>query len=188
MNKKSLAIGALTLAFVIGSSGIVNAAPNDGSPQANWTARSGGHTGQRPTAMGKVTANNGSSLTITDNKGTTYTIDISGASITKGYGTSSVTLQASDIKVNDQIRVTGTLSGTNVTATKVMVGGGFGRGQNGARRPGTKPTVKPTTKQVVKKQTIFKKPVVKKVVAKKQVVKKPVVKKPIVKKVAKKVK
>lgn len=96
----------------------------------------------QPHVGGIITAINGTTLTVTAgprNDGGTFTINASGASVTKD-GTSSA---LSSLVVGDHIMAEGTISGTNVTATKIVSGqkgfgmvmgmgmgkrGGFGRG------------------------------------------------------------
>ncbi len=89
---------------------------------------------QLPEVVGKVTAVNGNTITVTKNahrefkRGTStpvttttppapiiYTIDASNAVVIKGNATSTV----ASITVGDVLSVQGTVSGTNVTATKI---------------------------------------------------------------------
>ncbi len=70
---------------------------------------------------GNVTAINGTTITMTEESnegGAIYTINASGATLTKEGGTA----QLSDIKVGDKIFVQGTVDGTNVTATSISLG------------------------------------------------------------------
>lgn len=106
-----------------------------------------------PAATGKVTAVNGTTITLSGmamptTKGakpteTTYTVDVSGATITKvaqpaakGDKPTETTISASGIAVGDMLMVEGTVSGTSVTATKVTDGAGMsgfgGRGRGPA--------------------------------------------------------
>ncbi len=96
----------------------------------------------KPTAAGEVTAINGNSITIKNNRtGASYVVDASAAVMEKfpekvGTGQQSTpqaptVITIADIKVGDHLNVQGTISGTNVAATKVVVGQigtGFGRG------------------------------------------------------------
>ena len=66
---------------------------------------------------GTVTAINGNTITISHTDGTTYTIDASAAKVTK-----MVDITVGDIKVGDRIGAEGTVSGTTVTATRIMDG------------------------------------------------------------------
>lgn len=75
----------------------------------------GGHRG--PGVMGTVSAVSGNTVTITNNDGTSYTIDASNAEVSKVS-----TVSVSDIKVGDTIGVDGTVSGTSVTAKHIMDG------------------------------------------------------------------
>ena len=82
----------------------------------------------QPGVGGTVTAVSGNTITVTGMDGKTYTVDASGATITK-----DMTVGVADIKVGDTIGAQGTVNGTNVTATNIhdgkmpMMGGkGFG--------------------------------------------------------------
>ncbi len=73
-----------------------------------------GHHG-RNGVMGEVTAVNGTTITVKDMDGTTYTVDANAASVQK-----MVAGSLSDIQVGDRIGVEGTKTGTNVAASKIM--------------------------------------------------------------------
>ena len=81
----------------------------------------GGHGGRGPGGaggpgvMGKVTAVNGTTITVTGKDGQSYTVNAGAATIQK-----MTTGALSDIAVGDQIGVQGTVSGTTVTATNIM--------------------------------------------------------------------
>ncbi len=92
---------------------------------------------ERPILAGKVTAISGTTLTIeskhpgkdtTDAK--TYSVSIANAQVIKGFEKGQPTAgAASDIKVGDMVAIDGTISGTIVTATKVITGmPGHGKG------------------------------------------------------------
>lgn len=66
---------------------------------------------------GKVTAVNGSTLTITVSNGTTYAVDASQAKLIRRFGGS---MTVSDVQVNDQIYVQGTLTGTAIKARAIQ--------------------------------------------------------------------
>jgi hypothetical protein len=66
---------------------------------------------------GTVSAINGTTLTITNADGTSYTVDASKATVTK-----TVSEAVSDIKVGDTLGVDGTVSGTSVAAVHIMAG------------------------------------------------------------------
>lgn len=92
--------------------------------------------GVRPTAGGEVTAISGNTITIKDRRtGTVYAVDASSATLEKFAESTTATITVSDIKVGDHVQVQGTISGTNITATKItdgQMGKGFGhRGQMG---------------------------------------------------------
>jgi hypothetical protein len=70
---------------------------------------------------GNVTAINGTIITMqeeADEGGASYTVDTSGATVTKDGATAAL----SDIQTGDKIFVQGTTSGTNVTATSISLG------------------------------------------------------------------
>lgn len=81
--------------------------------------------------FGKVTAINGTTITITDNRNnTTYTVNASNATVTKNGAASSI----SGIAAGDTIVVQGTTSGSSVTATKISDGvGTSGNYPNGGK-------------------------------------------------------
>lgn len=94
----------------------------------------------RPLAEGKVTAISGNSITMSGHQGmmssstpeTIFTIDATNAKVLKNNSTSSV----SAILVGDTIGVSGTLSGTTITATIIHDGimrGRFGEGKEDGR-------------------------------------------------------
>jgi len=89
-----------------------------------------------PGVRGTVTAISGDTITVsaktfaqgsTTSTATTYTVNASGATVTKANAASSV----SAIAVGDTISVQGTVSGTNVTATKIQDGVMAMPGSNG---------------------------------------------------------
>lgn len=87
-----------------------------------------------PGVFGTVSAISGTTLTVTSKggpsttstSGTTYTVDASNATVIKDGATSTV----SAIATGDTVMVQGTVSGTNVTATKINDGAlqGMGKG------------------------------------------------------------
>lgn len=93
-------------------------------------------------ATGEVISINGKTITIKNNRtGISYAVDATSAAFEKisvvanGNKTSSpptpTVITIADVKVGDHLMVAGTVSGTNVAATKVtvgQVGQGFGRG------------------------------------------------------------
>lgn len=74
---------------------------------------------------GSVTAINGSLLTISGRDKTSYTLDASAATITKGRPNASTTLGIADIKVGDRLTAVGSLNGSSVSATSIFDAGQF---------------------------------------------------------------
>lgn len=66
---------------------------------------------------GTVAAVNGTTVTITNTDGTSYTVDASDTKVSK-----VVELTVGDIKVGDEIGVMGEVSGTKVVAKHIMDG------------------------------------------------------------------
>jgi hypothetical protein len=81
--------------------------------------------GIRPGIGGAVAAISGTSLIITGQDGTTYTVDTTKAKITRGFGPNMQTLVLGDIKIGDKIGIMGTVSGTNVIAKTIIDGIGL---------------------------------------------------------------
>lgn len=85
--------------------------------------------GHAPGVMGKVTAIDGSKITITSGENSTYVVDAGSAQVLKHSEVSSTTktptaptiVALTDIKVGDMIMVRGAVTGT-VTATQIMTG------------------------------------------------------------------
>lgn len=128
MNKKSLVLGALALTFALGSTGIVQAASLDGAATssapakyAKWTNRMASKNSLKPILIGKVTAIDGSSLTVVNNKKAAYTVDISSAAITEGMRSKAQAVTAADIKVGDRVKIAGTLNGATIKAVTVKI-------------------------------------------------------------------
>ena len=72
---------------------------------------------------GTVSANDGSTITLSGKNGTSYTIDTSSStSVAKIANGTSTTIQVSGISVGDTLMVMGTVNGTTVTATKIVDG------------------------------------------------------------------
>lgn len=140
-NKKILTITSLAMLVSLGVATTAFADTTSTAPASTtkpWTGR--GHPGGtkptgtfvKPAAAGKVTAVNGNTITITTmarktksgtaTAATTYTVDVTNAKITKGFGSNATTLSVSNIAVNDMIVVQGTVSGTNIAATSIIDG------------------------------------------------------------------
>jgi Domain of unknown function (DUF5666) len=88
-----------------------------GNPGASGMGRMGA-----PAATGTVASISGSSITVTGANGTTYTVDATGATISKFATNALTTIQVSDIQTGDTLTVFGTASGSNVTATRIIDG------------------------------------------------------------------
>lgn len=67
--------------------------------------------------VGTVSAVSGNTITVTGKDGTSYTVDASGAKVSK-----VVDIDVSDIQVGDEIGVQGSVSGNSVTAVHIMDG------------------------------------------------------------------
>jgi len=119
----------------------------DVSSTATTTQTSSGFRhGTPPAAAGSVTAVSGNTITVKDKRtGTSFTVDATGATIQKftrpASGTTPTakptptTISVSGILVGDNVTVQGTVSGTNITATKIMDGMMMGRGGFGRKGP-----------------------------------------------------
>lgn len=139
LTNKKVVVPLAALALVISAGGGAVAIAKADTPDATTSTTGAAHPQmEKPTAMGKVTAVSGSTITISDMKdSTTYTVDASGATVTKhnppaseGGQPTDTTVSVSDIQVGDMIAVYGTANGTQVTATSIDVGM-FGRPRGG---------------------------------------------------------
>jgi hypothetical protein len=94
----------------------------------------GKNMGQKPAAFGTVGAVSSNTITLTGKNGTTYSVDATNAAITKitpgatGQKPTSTVISVSQIKTGDSLSVFGTVSGTNIVATKITDGNLAGRG------------------------------------------------------------
>jgi hypothetical protein len=77
---------------------------------------------ERTVFSGRITAISGSMITITDMKKVVKTVDATSATIVKG-GRTVTTETISDLKVGNRIMAIGTVSGTAITATKIIDSG-----------------------------------------------------------------
>lgn len=104
---------------IAGYTGIV--AAQSGTETSTERGMRGPHVG------GEITAISGTTVTLTDKRsGTSYTVETSGSTIMKG----GASAELSSFAVGDHLMAEGTVSGTNVTATKIFGGmphGGFGK-------------------------------------------------------------
>lgn len=127
-NTASKSLVALAALVAIGAgagiSAIASAATStDASVTATSTkpwvkgAHGGPGMGRGRGVHGTVSAINGSTLTITNTDGTSYTVDASQAKVSK-----VIDLTFSDIQVGDSVGVQGKVSGSSVTASHIMDG------------------------------------------------------------------
>lgn len=113
---------------VIAATTIYDGVPGrSGAFGRSWNGSSTAPTGTRPyasstrptipTVSGTVASVGGSTITVTGTNGTTYTVDVSNATlIKKGSATSSI----AGINTGDVVQIQGNVSGTAVTATVVF--------------------------------------------------------------------
>ncbi len=133
-NGEASSLGDIAVGDMISAQGTVS-----GTSVTATTIRDGamggrggvGNMGTRsPGVFGTVASVSGNTLTVTSkmgpggSTGTTYTVDATNATVTKGGSSSSV----SNIAVGDTVMVAGTVSGTSVTATTIRDGVGQGQG------------------------------------------------------------
>lgn len=119
---------ALAGGAAAGITGLASAATTTSTTTTTQAPTGHGPGGMGPGVAGTVSAVNGDSLTVAGKNGTTYTVDITTATVMKssGAGTAPTTATVGDIAVGDTIMAQGTVSGTSVTATNVMDGQFFG--------------------------------------------------------------
>ncbi|MGH7141048.1 MAG: DUF5666 domain-containing protein [Minisyncoccia bacterium] len=139
-NKVGLVIIGSAMAGSLLLSGTALAAAPQTPPQGGhgqWMGHGGAPNQMPPGVFGSVTAINGSTLTV-ESRGfgksasttTDYTVNASGATVTKNGASASL----SSIATGDMVMVQGTISGTSVTATAIRDGmskGGPGMGRGG---------------------------------------------------------
>ena len=82
----------------------------------------------QPVIGGTVTAQSGTSLTVTNKSNVTYTVDISSAKVTK---TGIANATSTNITIGDTVIVQGTVQGTAITATTVIDSGTLQAPANG---------------------------------------------------------
>ncbi len=120
----SLILAGAVVPFVMASVALAATVPSSSYAGTKMhMAGSAKFTGQKPVAFGKVTSVNGSTITVSDAKTSiVYTVDVSNAKITEGFGTGAQSLGYTSIKVGDEVVIMGTISGSSVTATSVFDG------------------------------------------------------------------
>ncbi len=146
MTKKTTYIGLIIIgAAALAAIPAFAATPGISAPSApsRWHGKAGTNGGNwqnmpRPAVTGTVTAVNGTSITLSGfaplaftpgstpltkpavkPTPTTFTVDASNATVSRGFGTSTTAIAVSAIATGDRLAVFGTLSGTSVTATKI---------------------------------------------------------------------
>ena len=114
--------GAAAGMTAMASAQTTTAASAVATPTSQPSGMHAGWMGHAPKGQdGNITAINGTTITLTeeaDEGSTVYTVDASGAT----YSKDGVAATLADLKIGDKIFVDGTVSGTNVTATKVSLG------------------------------------------------------------------
>ena len=136
----SLILAGAAMPFIMAGVALAATVPSSSASSAQHS-RMGGFThgtftGQRPVAFGKVTAVSGTTLTVLDSKtSVSYTVDVSSAKITEGFGTGAQSIGYTSVKVGDEVVIMGTVSGDAVTATSVFDGvEAHGHGVHGTPR------------------------------------------------------
>jgi hypothetical protein len=124
--KKYIILTAVVVITLLTASGNSIAHAMGGKNHSGFSFNSkNGHKGGRPGMGGAVAAINGTTITITGQNGSIYTVDTAKAKITRGFGPNTETLALTDIKVGDKIGIIGTISGTNITAKTIIDGVGM---------------------------------------------------------------
>jgi hypothetical protein len=149
MNKqtKTIAVGAIALSM-LAAVPVMAATTSQNTTAGEGTVTTGvagprRHFGEMPHGVaGTVTAISGNTITLTSipfskqvttNTTTTntaltpaapvtYSVDATSAKVTKGFGKTAATIQASTIQVGDTLMVRGTVTGTNIIATAIIDG------------------------------------------------------------------
>jgi hypothetical protein len=88
-----------------------------------------------PAVAGTVESVGTGSFTVKDRAGTTVTVDVTSSTTYKDAGVASPTI--ADVTVGERVAVQGTTASGTVTATSVLIGGGFGAGHRGPGRSGS---------------------------------------------------
>src|SRR6185295_12510119 len=140
MSKSKIAAIVFSALGLIGGSAATiamqtHAADSTSTTTAAATANPSGNTNPMPNMRhaplgndGTITAINGNTISMqeeADEGGAVYSVDATNAGITNNGATATI----ADLKVGDKIMVEGTVTGTNVVATKIMdgkMGHGFG--------------------------------------------------------------
>lgn len=119
--KSFLALSLKKSLLIFGSLGLLSialaAVPAISSAAANGSS---GAMRVQPSATGTIAAINGNTITLTGTNAATYTVDAS--SVQLMVSKTGVSPANSGLEVGDMISVFGAVSGTNVTATKIIDG------------------------------------------------------------------
>ena len=108
---------ALMLPFAVGAQ-TTTGGTNLPTPGIHRTVNRGFHKKiANNTVAGAVASISGTTLTITDKKGTTYTVDASAAKLIVGINDPSIIITS--IQTGDKVFVTGTVPGANIAAKTV---------------------------------------------------------------------
>jgi hypothetical protein len=110
-------VGALASAQTATDASGAAAAAQQTNEHRGMPGERGGRHGHGQGAHGTVSAISGTTLTITREDGTTYTVEAANAKVSK-----VVEVSVSDIKVGDRVDAHGSISGTTVTADHIMTG------------------------------------------------------------------
>lgn len=119
-------LSAIPLAAIVmlGGGAVAGYATLAGAQTAGSTTQSGTMPQRAPGVHGAISAINGTTLTVTDERsGTAYTVDASAASVKKFVeGSGPTTAALSDLAVGQKVSVRGTVSGTSIVATEITQG------------------------------------------------------------------
>ena len=107
---RSHVLAGWIVAIAVVAAGCGTAAPSS-SPAPPPAAKKGAHG-----VRGQVTAENGSTWTVTNAKGKAFTVNITPQTT---FGTKKAPAAQAQFAVGSQVRVAGTASGTTITATRV---------------------------------------------------------------------
>lgn len=113
---------AATSSILLAGAAVAATSPAKGPHASHSRMMPQGKRPSRPMVAGAIATVNGTTITVTGDNGTVYTVDAAKAKITKGFGKDAATIAVADLKVGDKLVGTGTLTGTSLTATDIMTG------------------------------------------------------------------